>query len=89
MLKKIGWPRNAYTVTDEHIEISIHRLKPVGCDIVVKAESSDTGALMTRVARLLSPGYRVFVKNDIENWLSRYERIGETFNGYTVFSTRS
>lgn len=89
--KKIEYiqaPKTAFLVTDEELAKSLDRTRPQNQDVVVVTETEDTGLLISRVSKLLKPGYRVFVKTGDNLWTQHFEQIGEAQYGFKVFARR-
>jgi hypothetical protein len=88
-IEYIQTPKTAFLVTDEVLAKSLHRMKQQDQDVVVVTETKDAGLLISRIARLLKPGFQVFVKTDDDDlWLQHFCFVGEAKYGFKVFACR-
>ena len=87
-IKKIKLPDDFFVLDDSVVATSAHRLRRQNKDIIVTANTDDTGVLISRVAALLDDEHSVFIKTDDNWWERHFYLVGEAVGGYAVYSRR-
>jgi hypothetical protein len=84
----VSIPRIAFKIDDDVLAKSPHKLRPVDRHLIVTSESDDVGLIISRVARLLKPGFNVFVKSDSNYWLNHFDYVGEGRYDFKVYTRK-
>lgn len=86
--RPVPFPQTYYAFTDADLKKSKQDFRQQPLDVVVITETEDWGAVITRLARLLTVGKRIFVRSVASIWSQHFEDVGESRNGYWCYTTK-